>query len=328
VKQRRRVRSSSGFEERLARHAEGNGIGRVVHAGFDSPFAILLQEAHSDWIIGRYLRAYVDYVKTGKLSKPLVEDTMLDDDPKVPRNWQELSRRYLTRPGRSPDERRFMGDVIIVDGGTGTFISSEKLLDYRRAGRVSAKNFKEVFGFDPAKLGLAIVNSHTPNREQRLLTQVHETIHGRDAANGLSDQEFIENRDAFEVLTDLRAHLLARPILSEDFYEYKRDSDAYARRQGLPAPNLPASPKNLGVIDRFCSGAGNTPPPMAEVLDTLKKGIQADEGIRKLILHSPAFDHIEPVPEPKRVEQIGRALDRLIELERGSRLPPVVPGYS
>lgn len=321
---RNNVRKAT-VEDRLARHAQEKGFCRVVQAGFDSPFAILLQGAKSDGVIGRYFEAYMDYVKSGNLSQVLIEDAMLDENPTVPSDWQELSRRYLARDAESEEEARTMGNIVIIDGGRGDYTSSSQLLRYLDSRNIPVSDFTDFFGFDPSKMGVATVNAHTPNRGQRIISQVHETIHGRDAANGLTHEEYIENLTAVEVLTDLRAFLHTKPVQDDEFIRYRTEFQDYLRRMGYSPATIVVDESNMEALESLRSAVQGSESPEIATLAAIREGIRGDEKIRRLVFETPAFKEMRDASTTDEQEKVELVIDRLIELEGKSKLPPAVP---
>lgn len=309
----------TGIEVRLARHVKEKLNTVVARVSYNSPFAIELSLALDHHVAG-YFRDYLSYVRQGSLTPQLVEDTLMDGNPIIPQNWEEMSRRYLGYRPDSETQRKVLGSLNIIDSIGGVYIPPQRLTKILKIGDISSQEFESEFGFDPSETGLVVVNEHMPSREGKLITQIHETIHARDHLNGVPYEIFTKlsvGRMALELFTDLRAYALGSGYLSDNFYSHVE----YAERNGRPKSYFFPSKENVSLLRRLVPRNGHV--DMKGFMERLKDGLNHDERIRNLILNAKAFTHTTETQTDKEKE-ITEMLDTLISLEKESKLPQVV----
>ncbi len=303
------------IEAKLAKHADKNFKTKVIRIEYASPFAIMLADS-SDFQVGRHLKGYADYARTGTLPTEVVEDAMLDGNPEAPKDWKEMSERLFAYRPKDEESRKVVGEVNIIDSCRGAYFSPIRLTRALATRGMSPQEFKEVYRFDPSKKGIVPINEHTPCRERKLATLIHELVHARDFMNGLSDELFKANRKAFELLTDFRAYVMASPYLSDSFYSYMN----HAEKNGHNSGYFIQSKENVLLLNKLARR--KTPVNMAGFLNGLKENLRANVETRDLMLGARVFSDASKNSQDKEKE-ITKALDMLIDLEKDSILPQV-----
>ena len=198
----------------------------------------------------------------------------------------------------------------------GVFIPAEELLQCG----ISHDEFLKYFGIDINK-GLALVNGSIPEKENRLHTQIHETIHSRDYLNGLKHLEkSTPECQAYEVLTDTRALMFDRLILPDEVFDFSKgfsNSKIKSRYIGL-------NNQNVQALKSLTKGL-NPRVDMTEILSKLKEYLDWTHGrsIQDLLLKAPAYDN--HFSKDNRRQAVHFVLDNLISLEEQSKLEQVVP---
>lgn len=307
------------IEQRLAEHAKQAGITGVVQAKYNHPFACLLTPFNDQ--IGNkadYIKGYLGWKRTGNISEDIVDLVQLDDNPKVPKNWNEVAKRFLTRKA-TPERKPYFGTNEIIDAPAGNYIRPEALKEILEHGGISEQEFELQFGFNP-NLGIALIDGEMPNREYKTSVQIHETIHARDRRIGFLPEDFRVE----ETLTDLRTHMFTLKLFGEGFLERQREYEEVGLKVGVYTNYISPTRENINIIKSL---VGNYDPRtnMKEILVEAKKRLVTDPRFRILFSGCREFD-TNKLTDKQKIELVSQGIDELIHAESKTNLPQVVPG--
>ena len=173
---------------------------------------------------------------------------------------------------------------------------------------------------------IVLVNEHFPNDEAKLVTQIHESVHARDFANGLTDEAFhnFNHGKEIELMTDIRAYVFAADFLSEDFYKWYKEFKKFAETKGISAGYFQPTPQDINLLKTIAEKFGNPRINMIGFLKGLIDSLDSPQ-IKQMLLNSRVCQNLKNLPDNVKIELIHKALEDLITLEDKTTFPQIIP---
>jgi len=205
---------------------------------------------------------------------------------------------------------------IKIYGKGGVYVPPEHLQKHG----ISKEDFLKYLGVDINK-GLCLVHKSIISSENRLFTQLHETIHARDNVNGF---KYFESGSpecqAYEVLTDTRNLMFAPFVFPESCFDFSVPFN----QQKIFSSYVALNNQNMHALRNATRGF-DPRVDRGEILEKLSVHLDwtHGRGIQDVLLKAPAYS--AEFSKDIRREAVRTVLDNLITIEENSRLPSVVP---